>query len=1021
MALRKLNLALLAAIAVLITLPVVASAQSAFTGVVKDASGAVMPGVTVEASSDVLIEKTRSVTTDGEGAYRIVDLRPGVYTITFTLPGFQTFKRDGVELPANFTSTINAELKVGAIEEAVTVSGQSPVVDVNSNAKSQVLPRDVLDAVPSARTIQSLGQLIVGVALSSPDVGGSRAMQQTYFAVHGVGASGTMVTVDGLITNGIMGDGAVQAYHNEAMIQEAVYQTAGGSAETITGGLNMNLVPKDGGNRFTGGARYAKSPQSWQGDNLTQDLKNLGVTGVDRIANFYEYNVEEGGPIAQDKLWFYGAFRHARYDKPIANTFLVPANSSVPFPQAYQQCALSGNCEQGVSDEKMDNPIARLTWQVSPRNKFAVFNDRAMRLRGHAMTALTDPQSASVVWHTPTFATGSAKWTSTVTPRLLVEGGFSFNRERYDNLYQDGIFAERGSPAWYAGVRKSDSSLGYLWNAPSAQLGNYPDRYNLAASTSYVTGTHSIKFGFQDTFGPYRRYNSANADLYQVYNTPASACTAAACKLVPQSVTVLNTPLEVEEYIDANLGLYAQDSWRLNHFTVNFGLRYDYVKQHVVGQKAQTGRFASSPAYGDIPFPVWKDVSPRTSVVYDVFGNGKTAVRAGFNKFMTAATTGFAALYNPTGLASQTLSWTDLNGDDIAQGERGCTFGTAGCEINFSNLPSSFGVRSLARFDPDIQRPYQLAFNLGVSHEVLPGVAVTAEWFRSTFKQLIERNNVALSLSDYTPVSIYNPVTGGTVTAYNLAASKASASDLLDSNDPDLSHQYDGIEINVSARLPHGARVFGGSSTERTLSNSCSAAKNNPNLLAFCDQWQNSIPFQTSFKLAGTYPLPWYGIAVSASLQALAGASASSDPLPYGQFTAGTGWDPSGNAAGPNGRGTYLNVQQSTTWTATTCLDASKCTVGQRIVPGLTQAGLTVPLVAPSTEYLPRLNQVDFAVNKNFSVGHMRFSPKLDVFNAFNSDAYTGISSTQFGAATYFRPSTILQGRIIRLGVDVKW
>src|SRR5262245_49400737 len=568
---RKLVLTMLAALACVVWLPVAASAQSAFTGVVKDASGAVLPGVTVEASSDVLIEKTRSVTTDGEGAYRIVDLRPGIYTITFTLPGFQTFKRDGVELPANFTSTINAELKVGAIEEAVTVSGQSPVVDVNSNAKSQVLPRDVLDAVPSARTIQSLGQLIVGVALSSPDVGGSRAMQQTYFAVHGVGASGTMVTVDGLITNGIMGDGAVQAYHNEAMIQEAVYQTAGGSAETITGGLNINLVPKDGGNRFSGGGRYAKSPQSWQGDNLTADLKALGVTGVDRIANFYEYNIEQGGPIAKDKVWFYGAFRHARYDKPIANTFVTPAG--VPYPQAYAQCAANlGTCEQGVSDEKMDNPIARVTWQVSPRNKLAAYNDRAMRLRGHAMTAFLDPSTASVVWHTPTFATGSAKWTSTVTPRLLVEGGVSFNRERYDNLYQDGIYAQRGTPDWYRNVRKNDTSLSYQWNAGSAQLGNYPDRYNLIASTSYVTGSHSIKVGFQDSFGPYRRYNNANADLYQTYQN-----------LQPLRVTVLNTPLEVEEYLDANLGIYGQDSLRLNKLTVKFSVRLDRIKGDDVG------------------------------------------------------------------------------------------------------------------------------------------------------------------------------------------------------------------------------------------------------------------------------------------------------------------------------------------------------------------------------------------------------------------------------------------------------
>src|SRR5580765_6245178 len=618
MTLRKLILATLVASACVVWLPAVASAQSAYTGVVKDASGAVLPGVTVEASSDVLIEKTRSVTTDGQGAYRIVDLRPGVYAITFTLPGFQTFKRDGVELPSNFVSTINAELKVGAIEESVTVSGQSPVVDVNSNAKSQVLPRDVLDAVPSARTIQSLGQLVVGVTLSSPDVGGSRAMQQTYFAVHGSGASGSMVTVDGLVTNGTMGDGAVMAYHNEAMIQEAVYQTAGGTAETITGGVNMNLVPKDGGNRFAGALKYAKSPKQWQGDNLTSRLEGLGVSATDKIDNFYEFNIEQGGPIAKDTLWFFGAFRRAHYDKPIANTFNVPS-SAASIPAGFAQClARTVQCDQGISDEKMDNPVVRVTWQMSPRNKFAAYMDRAMRLRGHAMGSLTDPATGSVVWHTPTFATGSAKWTSTVSSKLLFETGFSFNRERYDNVYQDGLDQPRNSAAWYAGARKSDNSTGLLWNASSAQLGNYPDKYNVMAAFSYVTGTHNVKVGFQDAWGPYKRWNTANADLYQVYNAGA-----------PTSVTVLNTPLQTGEYLDANLGVYAQDSWRVNKVTINLGLRYDYVKQHVIGEPAQTGRFENSVAYGDIYMPNWTSWSPRLAIVYDVFGNGKTALRAG--------------------------------------------------------------------------------------------------------------------------------------------------------------------------------------------------------------------------------------------------------------------------------------------------------------------------------------------------------------------------------------------------------
>ena len=221
-------------------LPATAHAQSAFAGVVKDATGAVLPGVTVEASSPALIEKVRSVTTDANGAYKIENLRPGTYTLTFTLPGFSTVKKDAIELQSNFTSTINADLKVGAMEETVTVSGESPVVDVQSNTKAQVLPREVLDAVPTAHTIQGVGQLVVGVTLTAPDVGGSQAMQQTYFTVHGLGAAQTSLMMDGMIINGLQGDGAIQTYTNDAGNQEMVYQTGGGTVDSPTGGVKIN-------------------------------------------------------------------------------------------------------------------------------------------------------------------------------------------------------------------------------------------------------------------------------------------------------------------------------------------------------------------------------------------------------------------------------------------------------------------------------------------------------------------------------------------------------------------------------------------------------------------------------------------------------------------------------------------------------------------------------------------------------------------------------------------------------------
>ena len=183
--------------AVLWLCPASAHAQSAIVGVVKDTSGAVLPGVTVEAASDALIEKTRSVVTDGSGQYRIVDLRPGSYSVTFSLEGFQSFKRDALELPAQFTMTINADMKVGSLEETLTVTGAAPTVDVQTAVHTQVLNREAIDAIPTGRTIQGMGQLIVGVSLSLPDTGGARAMQQTYMSTHGMTSANNTVMIDG--------------------------------------------------------------------------------------------------------------------------------------------------------------------------------------------------------------------------------------------------------------------------------------------------------------------------------------------------------------------------------------------------------------------------------------------------------------------------------------------------------------------------------------------------------------------------------------------------------------------------------------------------------------------------------------------------------------------------------------------------------------------------------------------------------------------------------------------------------
>src|SRR5216117_663096 len=328
-------------------------AQSAFTGVVRDQSGAVLSGVSVEAASPALIEKSRSTVSDERGTYKIIDLRPSNYSLTFTLPGFKTVTRE-VELPSDFTATINAEMAVGGVEETITVAAESPVVDSQTNFKAQVLPRDVLDTVPTAHTIQSVGQLVVGVNLDSPDVGGSRAMQQTYFTVHGAGAAQTSVLVDGMIVNGLQGDGAVQSYMNDAGNEQMVYQTGGGTADSPTGGLKLNMSPKEGGNSFHGSFFSGFESSSLQSDNLSPFLALHGVRVVDKICTYRDINPTLGGPIKKDKLWFFGSARIFTVNKPVANSFYMPAG------RTYADCVNAVvACKQAINDQSINSVLLR--------------------------------------------------------------------------------------------------------------------------------------------------------------------------------------------------------------------------------------------------------------------------------------------------------------------------------------------------------------------------------------------------------------------------------------------------------------------------------------------------------------------------------------------------------------------------------------------------------------------------------------------------------------------------------------
>jgi hypothetical protein len=985
---RRFTGSLFAALACLALLPGVAIAQSAIVGVAKDTSGAVLPGVSVEASSEVLIEKSRTVVTDGQGQYKIVDLRPGKYVVTFTLPGFQTLKRENVELPAEFTTTINGELKVGGLEESVTVSGQSPIVDVTTAVHTQVLSREAIDSIPTGRTIQGMGQLIVGISLSLPDTGGARAMQQTYMSTHGMTTSNTTVLVDGMMVNGLQSDGAVQSYFNDSMSQEVSYQTSGIGADTQAGGVRLNMIPREGGNRFSGDFKQAYRPGEWQGDNLSQRHKDKGLLTGNATDRIVDYTFGEGGPIKKDKLWFFSSARYISVNNFIPDTFYKDGS-------------------KGIDDQFIKSINARLTWQVSPRNKFSAYFDEVDKFRGHDMQALFDPETAATVWYSPAYHTNSAKWTSTVTNRLLIEGGWSNNTENYTNSYLPGIEMPRGSSAWFAGATREERDLGGRKTAAPSQTTQSPIRFAVNASASYVTGTHNIKMGFQRTWGTFYHTVDANADLTQQYrsNPTGKAYT------VPDTVIIRNTPLaKYGERLNYDLGIYAQDSWRMNRLTINAGVRYEALNAQVEPADAPAGRFVSARHFDGIEnLPNWRNWAPRFSTVYDLFGNAKTALKYSLSKYNQARTTGIASDYNPlislgaTTATSPALAWRDVNGDDIAQGERGCDFGTnglPGCEINFSALPSNFGIAALNTYG-NYPRSWNLEHGVELQHEVLPQLSVTGSWFHGDFHNLTTTINQSwkfdgdpLQNPNYIPFTVYNPVSGEAITVYGRTAAAASAPTLnLDTFDPNRKRIYNAYSMEFRARPGRGASLFGGFTFERQLDVNCTSP-DNPNGLRFCDDRENGIPFRRQFKLAGSYPLP-YGVTISASYQNVQGSTSAMN----------------------------MAITRNSTRYPTNC--PAPCPAGAIILPAAFQpATLTVQLVDQDTVYTDRINQLDLKVSKTVKLGRVSVLPTLEIFNVANSDAiisYIASGGTNVLAASYLRPNSILQGRIIGVATTVRW
>ena len=968
---RRILARTLMAFAGAMLLSAAAYAQSGITGVVKDTTGAAMPGVTVEASSDVLIEKVKSAVSDGDGNYRIADLRPGTYSVSFTLPGFKTFKRDGLQLQAEFTATINAELSVGSLEETITVTGSSPVVDVTTSAKVSVLNREAIDAIPTGRTIQGMAQLVVGVSLSLPDTGGARAMQQTYMSTHGMSTSNTTVLVDGQMTNGLQSDGAIQSYYNDSMNAEVSYQTAGIGAETSSGGVRLNMIPREGGNRFSGDFKAVMRPGSWQSSNLTDRHKARGLTAGNAIDRIIDYSLAGGGPIKKDKLWIFAATRYNSVNNFIANTYMDDGS-------------------QGIDDQYILNGMARLTWQATPRNKFSGYFDEIDKYRGHDMQANYDPETAATIWNSPAYHTTAIKWTSPISSSLFLEAGFSNNTEYYTNEYREGIEQPRGTAAWFANAAKNEVDLGGYTQAGPINTTESPKAFYWSAAATYVKGDHTIKFGANSRTGTYTHTRDANADLVQQYRSSSTGVRWS----VPDSVLIRNSPLTYGEKLNRDLGIYIQDSIRLNRLTANLGLRWETLNAQVLAGKSPAGRFVPERTFNEIKdLPNWSDFAPRMALVYDLMGNGRTAVKYSLNRYNLSRTTGIAANYNPLLSQTATLPWRDVNGNGQADGTLRCTgYPSAGCEIDFQGLSQNYGIAALNTYG-EYPRTWNLEQGVEVQHELFNGMSLSGAWWKGDFRNLTTSIDRAYTLADYVPYTFYNPLGGQPFEVYARTVTRPTS--ILDTYDSERRNKYQSFVLDGKWRIPGGGQLGGGMSFERERQVNCTSP-DDPNYggngKALCDETKLDIPFRPQYKLSGTKDIG-FGVNLAVSFQ--------------------------NNTSPTSSR--VMTVTRGTTRYPANC--PSPCPAVAIIMPtaNFAQTTLTYNLESVRATEIERIVQLDFKVSRTFKVSRFTILPTFEVFNVNNSDAIISYITTNSLSTSYLAPNSIMQGRMYGLGIVTRW
>jgi hypothetical protein len=989
-------------------IPVAAHAQSATTGAiagtVRDTTGAVLPGVTVEASSPALIEKSRTAVTDAEGNYKIVDLRPGTYAVTFSLTGFSTVKRDGIELSTGFTANVAGEMKVGSVEETVTVSGQSPIVDIQNVNTQTVLSRTVLDTLPAPQTMMGFATLTLGALAKSSggaptvDVGGSKGENTPTLSIHGMRANDMRQLYDGMNANNLASGGGRRSFApNQLGIQEVVLATGNASAEVETGGMVLNVVPKDGGNAFKGSFNGAYTNEHLQVNNLDDDLRARGLTAASGVKTIYDWGGGLGGRIVADKLWFYTAGR--AWGAPEYQAGIFYNKSTNPFVY------VADPTRKAYIDNHTWDGGFRLAWQAAPKHKITVSENVQNNCQCFVtVSAATAPDAAGNI-HYETMHLIQGSWTYTASNRLLFEAGVSYAYQPLKWTLEQNFPGAIGIRELSIGLAYAGTGTGAFSSSGGGPVSDkgHTNPLNQRFSVSYVGGSHAFKFGEQLLEGFQTLNENVPQQLGYLFLNGR-----------PTNIVQHAGPVLIDMRIQS-LSLYGQDQWTLRRLTLNLGVRYDQFVGWDPAGSQQAGPFIPAFSYNQVDnVPNFKDVSPRIGAAYDLFGNGRTAIKGSIGRYLAGLGTELAVFNQPVVNLVQTATrtWNDANANFAPD----CDLTNVGANGECGALDNRlFGQPFRNTFyDPSVtegwgNRGYSWQGSVSIQHELRQGLGINFGYFRTTYGNQTVQQNQLVTAADFTPYCLTAPLdsrlpSGGgnrVCGLYDVSPARFGQVRNLILQSSAFGHQeerFDGFDLGANARFGRGGLLQGGVSLGRQVIDTCYlndrpdvTAMNyatgqgglitTPRDPAFC---RVSPPWSagTQYKLNGVYPVPW-GFEPSFTFQNLPGG-----------FVSATQAVPNATIAPALGRNLAA------------CGAAAVCT-----------ATASVGLVPPATLFLDRFSLLDLRVTKVVKIAGLRVKGMVDLYNVFNDNSVLDVVAT-FGPA-WLRPSSMVGGRLVKFGGQV--